>query len=206
MWARIWTQTAEFWAALLYTSLKTFSRKDVKSFFSVFSCDYFFPVTLPVFKRMFLPLPVSSSGLSQCLSGKESACKVEDTGSIPRLGGSLGVGNGNPLQYSCLGKKKLPWTEVTGRPQSMGLQRVGPDWATEHISSSREEPWQTPGLTPGLHLLAESESSTMAHSQLLLISFFTSRPVPPSVPWWWLSLKYIGNYVKTIYQMTHFVV
>ena len=28
---------------------------------------------------------------------------------------------------------------------------------TEHISSSREEPWQTPGLTPGLHPLAESE-------------------------------------------------
>ena len=25
-----------------------------------------------------------------------------NTGSIPRLGGSLGEGNGNPLQYSCL--------------------------------------------------------------------------------------------------------
>ena len=26
-----------------------------------------------------------------------------DLGSIPRLGRSLGEGNGNPLQYSCLG-------------------------------------------------------------------------------------------------------
>ena len=37
--------------------------------------------------------------------GKNSATNVGDTrdvGSIPGLGRSLGVGNGNPLQYSCL--------------------------------------------------------------------------------------------------------
>ena len=34
--------------------------------------------------------------------GKASAHKVGDPGSIPRLGRSLGKGNGNPLQYSCL--------------------------------------------------------------------------------------------------------
>ena len=34
--------------------------------------------------------------------GKESTCNVGDLGSIPRLGRSLGEGNGNPLQYSCL--------------------------------------------------------------------------------------------------------
>ena len=34
--------------------------------------------------------------------GKESACNAGDLGSIPRLGRSLGEGNGNPLQYSCL--------------------------------------------------------------------------------------------------------
>ena len=27
---------------------------------------------------------------------------IRDAGSIPGLGRSLGVGNGNPLQYSCL--------------------------------------------------------------------------------------------------------
>ena len=34
--------------------------------------------------------------------GKESACSVGDTGSIPGLGRSPGEGYGNPLQYSCL--------------------------------------------------------------------------------------------------------
>ena len=39
------------------------------------------------------------------LSGKESACNAKATGdtrSIPESGRSLGEGNGNPLQYSCL--------------------------------------------------------------------------------------------------------
>ena len=34
--------------------------------------------------------------------GKESAYNVEDPGSIPGSGRSPEVGNGNPLQYSCL--------------------------------------------------------------------------------------------------------
>ena len=40
------------------------------------------------------------------LSGKESACNAGDTGDmglIPGLGRSIGGGNNNPLQYSCLG-------------------------------------------------------------------------------------------------------
>ena len=32
----------------------------------------------------------------------DSARDIKDMGSIPGLGGSLGVGQGNPLQYSCL--------------------------------------------------------------------------------------------------------
>ena len=36
--------------------------------------------------------------------GKESVCNAEDMGSIPGLGRSIGEGNGNPLQYSCLEK------------------------------------------------------------------------------------------------------
>ena len=35
--------------------------------------------------------------------GKESACTAGDQGSIPGWGRSPGEGNGNPLQYSCLG-------------------------------------------------------------------------------------------------------
>ena len=34
--------------------------------------------------------------------GKESACNVGELGSIPGLGRSLGEGNDNPFQYSCL--------------------------------------------------------------------------------------------------------
>ena len=34
--------------------------------------------------------------------GKESACNVEDPGSIPGSGRFPGEGNGYPLQYSCL--------------------------------------------------------------------------------------------------------
>ena len=59
-----------------------------------------------------LQLPAFYSGLifqfrlSGWLSGKESACNAgdtEDAGLIPGLGKSSGVGNDNPLQYSCLG-------------------------------------------------------------------------------------------------------
>ena len=35
--------------------------------------------------------------------GEESACNVENLGSIPGLGRSPGEGNGYPLQHSCLG-------------------------------------------------------------------------------------------------------
>ena len=34
--------------------------------------------------------------------GKESTCNEGDSGLIPGSGRSLGEGNGNPLQYSCL--------------------------------------------------------------------------------------------------------
>ena len=35
--------------------------------------------------------------------GKESACSAGDPDSVPELGRSHGEGNGNPLQYCCLG-------------------------------------------------------------------------------------------------------
>ena len=36
-------------------------------------------------------------------NGKESACNAGDPGSVPALGRSPVEGNGNPLQYYCLG-------------------------------------------------------------------------------------------------------
>ena len=43
-----------------------------------------------------------------------------DVGSIRGWGRSPGEGNGNSLQYFCLGN---PWTEVPGGLQSMGSQK-----------------------------------------------------------------------------------
>ena len=48
----------------------------------------------------------------------------DDVGSISGLGRFPGVGNGNPLQYSCL---EIPWTDEPGGLQSMGWKRVGRD-------------------------------------------------------------------------------
>ena len=47
-------------------------------------------------------------GLPCRLSCNKSACSAGDMGSIPESGRCPGEGNGNPLQYSCLGN---PWTE-----------------------------------------------------------------------------------------------
>ena len=41
-------------------------------------------------------------GLPCSSDGKESACMAGDLRLIPGSGRSLGEGNGNPLQYSCL--------------------------------------------------------------------------------------------------------
>ena len=47
-----------------------------------------------------------------------------DMGAIPGLGGSLGEGNGNPLQYSCLGNPmdkeawQAPVPRVTKKSQT----------------------------------------------------------------------------------------
>ena len=41
---------------------------------------------------------------------KNSTCNAGDPGSVPGLGKSPGEGNGNPLQYSCLGNfMDRPW-------------------------------------------------------------------------------------------------
>ena len=60
-------------------------------------------------------------GLPRWLSGKEPACQAGDMGLIPGLGKSPGEGNGNPLQYSCLGNlidKGAWWAIVHGIAKS----------------------------------------------------------------------------------------
>ena len=57
-----------------------------------------------------------------------NAGDARDTGSIPELGRSLGVRNGNPLQYSCLKNSmdRGDW-QVTVH----GITRVGHDFSNK---------------------------------------------------------------------------
>ena len=60
-------------------------------------------------------------GLPGWLSGKEPDCNVGDVGSVPGSGRSPGVGNGKPLQYSCLEysmDRGAWWTTVLGVAKS----------------------------------------------------------------------------------------
>ena len=52
----------------------------------------------------------------------DKAGDAGNPGLIPESGRSPAEGNGNPLQYSCLG---YSWTEEPGGLQSMGSQKVG---------------------------------------------------------------------------------
>ena len=60
-------------------------------------------------------------GLPWWLSSKESACNAEDVGLIPGWGRSPEGGNGNPLQYYCLGNlmdREAWWATVQGVAKS----------------------------------------------------------------------------------------
>ena len=55
------------------------------------------------------------------LANAGNAGDTGDSGSIPGLGGSPGVGNGNPRQYSCLGNpmdRGAWWATVHGVAKS----------------------------------------------------------------------------------------
>ena len=58
---------------------------------------------------------------------KNPPASVGDAGLIPGSEGSPGVGNGNPLQYSCL---ENPMHKEPGGLQSLRLQRVRHDGVT----------------------------------------------------------------------------
>ena len=83
--------------------------------------------------EIFLEL-VPGGGFPGGSVSKESAFNTgiaRDVDSISRSGRSPGGGHGNPLQYSAW---RIPWSEESGRLQSIGLQRFRGDWSnwTEH--------------------------------------------------------------------------
>ena len=83
---------------------------------------------------------MSLKGFPGGSDGKESTCNAGDLGWIPGLGRCPRGGHGKPLQYSCLENPHGQRTLVGF--QSMGLQRVGHDWATKpstvHVSKQLE--------------------------------------------------------------------
>ena len=65
--------------------------------------------------------------LPKWLSGKESAYNAGEPGSIPGSGRSLGEGNSNPLQYSCL-----------GNPRHRGAWRATVDEVEEELDMTEQ--------------------------------------------------------------------
>ena len=66
-------------------------------------------------------MQLNSLGFCGGTDGKEATCNVGDLDSI-WLGRSPGGGHGNP---HCILAWRIPWSEETGRLQSIESQRVG---------------------------------------------------------------------------------
>ena len=79
-----------------------------------------------------------------------NAGDIRDVGSIPGSGRSPREENGNSLQYSCLEK---PWTEESGRRQSIRSQRAGhdqSDLAHTHTLNQHSSAFQDLILAPSV--------------------------------------------------------
>ena len=73
--------------------------------------------------------PLLDKSFSAGSDGKESACNVEDPGSVPQRGRSPGEGNGYLLQHSCLdsillGQRRLAGYILWGRKESDTTERL----------------------------------------------------------------------------------
>ena len=82
-----------------------------------------------VSSKSWLKVLTNVLGLPQRLRCKESTCTAgdtEDIGSIPGSGGSFWEGNGNTLQYSCLGN---PTDRGDWKATKSQFQRVRYDWS-----------------------------------------------------------------------------
>ena len=71
-------------------------------------------------------------GLPWWLNGKNPPANAGNIGSISGSGRSLRKGNGNPLQYSCLGN---PMDREVWQATVNGVPRVGHELATKEVTS-----------------------------------------------------------------------
>ena len=79
-----------------------------------------FTVYFQIIYRCFVPIYINNE-LPWWLSSKEPVCSIGDWVSLRGSGRSSGEGNGNPLQYSCLGNPINSLVDYS--PQ--GRKRVG---------------------------------------------------------------------------------
>ena len=81
-----------------------------------------------------------------CPSNKAPACSAGHSDSIPGSGRTPGEGNGNPLQYSCLGNPmdSGAW-QATYSPWS--LKRIGHDLASKQQQTNKDLLYSTENST-----------------------------------------------------------
>ena len=97
-----------------------------------------FPVVPGFQQTLVLLFPKYTMGCLSGSNGKQTVCNVGDPSSIPGSGRSLGEGNGNPLQYSCLGNAM---DRGVWQADSMGSQKsydLATKWQQQqiyHVSS-----------------------------------------------------------------------
>ena len=89
-----------------------------KNFYSLYPIYGYYKILVMFLVLYIISLLLIPDSIHRWLRDKEFACQAGDSGSVPRLGSSPGEGDGNLLQYSCLGNP------LDRGPQSMGLQRV----------------------------------------------------------------------------------
>ena len=127
-----------------------------------------------------------------CFSGKESACQCRShrrcrlAGSNPGLGRRPGVGNGNPLYYSCW-DPIIPWTEESGGPPSMGSQSQ--TWLSTMIETITLLVLPSPTETNFLFLKNHQNTSMCLDFMNILGMYYFHCPVLLQVPFRWSVLE-----------------
>ena len=99
-----------------------------------------------MFKKKFIE-HLLCIGLPWWNSGKESACQCrkQERLLIPASEGCPGGGNGNPLQYSCLGN---PLDRGTWTASIRGVSRVGHDWVHTYGDKLMSPEWCLKDIKP----------------------------------------------------------
>ena len=85
-------------------------------------------------------------GFSDGSNGKESACNAGDVCSIPGLGRSLGEGNGNSLQCSCLENPTVreAWQAIVQRITELDMTEGLSMYAqqnSQRLGFVKTQPW-----------------------------------------------------------------